>query len=90
VQGSPCLRERYKKYRNIGEHSSHFRAPITREVSTLRDQVSSGVRRIARRGANKTRVTVDPAMPHEPQKQREEASAARAYPTAPPTSLLTP
>ncbi|MCL0028665.1 acetyl-CoA carboxylase carboxyltransferase subunit alpha/beta [Dehalococcoidia bacterium] len=48
------LRERYKKYRNIGEYNSHFRAAITREVSTLRGLVASSARRIARRGQAKT------------------------------------
>ena len=61
------LRERYKKYRNIGEYSSHFRAAITREVSTLRGLVSSGVRRIARRGSNASPEDLEPAMPHEPE-----------------------
>ena len=47
------LRERYKKYRNIGEYNSHFKAAITREVSTLRGLVASSARRIARRGQAK-------------------------------------
>ena len=67
------LNERYKKYRNIGEYSSHFSAAIAREVSTLRGLVSTGVRRIARRGSVATPEDAKPAMPHEPepQKQRE-------------------
>ena len=63
------LRERYKKYRNIGEYSSHFRAAITREVSTLRGLVASGVRRIARRGSSTAPEDPEPAMPHEAEKQ---------------------
>ena len=43
------LRDRYKKFRNMGEYSSHFRAAINREASALQGFVSSGVRRIARR-----------------------------------------
>ena len=43
------LRNRYKKFRNIGEYSSHFRGAITREVSALQGFVATGVRRIARR-----------------------------------------
>ncbi len=43
------LRERYKKFRNMGEYSSYFRAAIDREASALQGFVSSGVRRIARR-----------------------------------------
>ena len=67
------LNERYKKYRNIGEYSSHFSAAIAREVSTLRGLVSTGVRRIAGRGSAATSEDAKPAMPHEPepQKQRE-------------------
>ena len=42
-------RERYKKFRNMGEYSSHFRTSITREVNALRGVVSSGVRRISGR-----------------------------------------
>ena len=43
------LRLRYKKFRNIGEYGSHFRAAITREVNGLQGLVATGVRRIARR-----------------------------------------
>ena len=43
------LRDRYKKFRNMGEYSSYFRAAINREASALQGFVSSGVRRIARR-----------------------------------------
>ena len=43
------LKERYRKFRNMGEYSSHFRAAINREASALQGLVSSGVRRIARR-----------------------------------------
>lgn len=45
------LRDRYKKFRNMGEYSSYFRAAINREASALQGFVSSGVRRIARRQA---------------------------------------
>ena len=44
------LRARYKKFRNMGEYSSHFRAAITREVNALQGFVATGVKRIARRG----------------------------------------
>ena len=43
------LRDRYKKFRNMGEYSSYFRAAINREASALQGLVSSGVRRITRR-----------------------------------------
>ena len=45
--------QRYKKFRNMGEYSSHFRAAITREVSALQGMVSTRVRRIARRRGGK-------------------------------------
>ena len=44
------LNNRYKKFRKMGEYSSHFRAAVTREVNALRGLVTTGVRRIARRG----------------------------------------
>ena len=47
--GRSLLRDRYKKFRNMGEYSSHFRAAINREASALQGFVSTGVRRIARR-----------------------------------------
>ena len=43
------LKDRYKKFRNMGEYSSYFRAAINREASALQGLVSSSVRRIARR-----------------------------------------
>ena len=43
------LRDRYKKFRKMGEYSSRFRAAINREASALQGFVSTGVRRIARR-----------------------------------------
>ena len=44
------MSERYRKFRKMGEYSSHFRAAITREVNSLQGLVATGVRRIARRG----------------------------------------
>ena len=43
------LRERYKKFRNMGEYSSHFRTAINREATALQGLVATGVRRVARR-----------------------------------------
>jgi acetyl-CoA carboxylase carboxyl transferase alpha subunit/acetyl-CoA carboxylase carboxyl transferase beta subunit len=43
------LRDRYKKFRNMGEYSSHFRVAITKEVSSLQSYVSHRVRLIRRR-----------------------------------------
>jgi acetyl-CoA carboxylase carboxyl transferase subunit beta len=45
------LAERYKKFRKMGEYSSHFRAAITREVDALQGLVATGVKRITRRRA---------------------------------------
>ena len=44
------LSSRYKKFRKMGEYSSHFRSAITREIDSLQELVSSGVKRMARRG----------------------------------------
>ena len=44
------LSQRYKKFRKMGEYSSHFRVAIGREVNALQSLVATGVRRIARRG----------------------------------------
>ena len=43
------INSRYKKFRKMGEYSSHFSAAITREVNALQGFVASGVRRMARR-----------------------------------------
>jgi acetyl-CoA carboxylase carboxyl transferase subunit beta len=43
------LRDRYRKFRNMGEYSSHFRVAVTKEVSSLQSYVSHRVRRIRRR-----------------------------------------
>ena len=43
------LSSRYKKFRKMGEYSSHFRAAITREVNALQGLVVTGVKRIAGR-----------------------------------------
>ena len=47
------LKNRYKKFRNMGEYSSRVRAAIHREVSSLQGLVASGVRRITRRQSGK-------------------------------------
>ncbi len=47
------LAERYKKFRKMGEYSSHFKAAITREVNALQGLVARRVRRIARRTPQK-------------------------------------
>lgn len=48
------LRDRYKKYRNIGEYSSYFSAALTREVNALQNLVASGARWITRRNTGPT------------------------------------
>ena len=49
VSSKRLLRDRYRKFRNMGEYSSHFRTAITREVDALQGLVATGVRRMARR-----------------------------------------
>ena len=56
------LKDRYKKYRNIGEYSSYFSAALTREVNALQNLVSSGARWITRRSA----PTDPPPKPEKP------------------------
>ena len=43
------VRQRYKKFRKMGEYSSHFRAAVSSEVSQLQSHVLHGVRSIRRR-----------------------------------------
>jgi hypothetical protein len=49
LQGIPRkrrLKNRYKKFRNIGEYSSRFGSAISREVNTLKGTVSRRVKEI--------------------------------------------
>ncbi len=58
VQGVPAkklVKERYKKYRKMGEYSSHFKAAINKEVNYLQGRVSSGVRSIRGRLPRRTK-----------------------------------
>ena len=63
------LRARYKKFRKMGEYSSHFRAAIRREVDALQGFVTTGVKRVARRGSSEPADQADdlltdaPALP---------------------------
>ena len=57
------LSNRYKKYRRLGEYSSRIRAAISREVNTLQGLVSTGVKRIARRGDLPAEDSVEGALP---------------------------
>ena len=43
------LRDRHRKFRKMGEYSSHFRVALSREASTLQGYVAQGVRLIRRR-----------------------------------------
>ncbi len=52
--------ERYKKFRKMGEYSSHFRIAITREVNSLQGLVVTGMKRIASRRGKTKAVTPDP------------------------------
>lgn len=49
VSKRKMLRNRYKKFRKMGEYSSRFRTAVSREASALQGYVATGVRRIARR-----------------------------------------
>ena len=68
------LNNRYKKFRKMGEYSSHFRAAITREVNALRGLVTTGVKRLARRRRQ------------EPEEWPEGLLAEAEAATEPPTS----
>ena len=46
------LRDRYRKFRNMGEYSSHFRTAINREVDAMQGLVVTSVRRMTRRQQN--------------------------------------
>ncbi|MCH8827404.1 MAG: hypothetical protein IIB16_10645, partial [Chloroflexi bacterium] len=54
VSKRKMLRNRYKKFRNMGEYSSRFRTAVGREASALQGFVATGVRRIARRQSGPT------------------------------------
>ena len=54
MSGRRILADRYKKFRKMGEYSSHFKAAITREVDALQGLVTTGVKRITRRRAKTT------------------------------------
>jgi acetyl-CoA carboxylase carboxyl transferase alpha subunit/acetyl-CoA carboxylase carboxyl transferase beta subunit len=43
------VKNRYKKYRRMGEYSSYFRAAISKEVSDLQELLQRGVSKIRRR-----------------------------------------
>ena len=66
------LGERYKKFRKMGEYSSHFRAAITREMNALQGRLSTSVRRIARRRGGK------PEEPAEELADAQESQLARS------------
>ena len=48
------VREKYKKFRNMGEYSSYFRTAITREVDALQGFVSAKMRNLSRRAEKDT------------------------------------
>ena len=69
------LKNRYKKFRNMGEYSSHFRAAITREVNALQGLVATGMRRIARRHPKKSDELFD-ALPDEPSNEETRSASS--------------
>ena len=56
------LRDRYKKFRNMGEYSSRLRVAITREVNQLQQYVVSGVKRIRSRRRPKEAQLPEPPV----------------------------
>jgi acetyl-CoA carboxylase carboxyl transferase subunit beta len=46
------VKERYKKYRSMGEYTSHFRSAISKEVTQLQDLLHRGVSRLRDRFAS--------------------------------------
>ena len=46
---SKLVRNRYKKFRRIGEYSSYFRAAISKEVSDVQELLQRGMSRLRRR-----------------------------------------
>ena len=50
------LGDRYKKYRNMGKYSSHFRVAIASEVSQLQGYVAQGARLIRRRRSRRRQL----------------------------------
>ncbi len=54
------VKQRYKRFRKMGEYSTHFRSAITSEVSHLQSYVAKGVRRIRKRRGQDAEKTLDP------------------------------
>ena len=48
------LSSRYKKFRNMGEYNSYFRAAIAKEISSLQGFVTSSVKRMAGKNSEET------------------------------------
>ena len=49
VSKRKMLRNRYKKFREMGKYSSRFRTAVSREASALKSFVGTGMKRLARR-----------------------------------------
>jgi acetyl-CoA carboxylase carboxyl transferase alpha subunit/acetyl-CoA carboxylase carboxyl transferase beta subunit len=65
VPRGKMVRDRYKKFRNMGEYSSYFRAVIAREVNALQGLVATGVRRLAGRQPQKSSASPRNGSPGE-------------------------
>ena len=50
------LKERYKKFRNMGEFSTYFKEAVRREVSSLQRVVLEGRKKAQRRRASKRKA----------------------------------
>ncbi len=57
------LKERYKKFRNMGEYSSYISAAVNREARALQGMVSTGMRRISLRRSQETTTSQDDDSP---------------------------
>ncbi len=60
------VKNRYKKFRRMGEYSSYFRASISKEVSDLQDLLQRGVSKLKQRLS-----TAEKENPQSPKEQRD-------------------
>ncbi len=56
VSSKKRMRQRYAKYRGMGEYSSRIRATVARESNALQNMVSSGVRKLASKTRRKPKT----------------------------------
>ena len=68
------IKNRYKKFRNIGQYSSRFKASITKEVNALQGFANRGFHRIRRRSDGESSVELTGVPPSETPTSQEEDS----------------